>query len=84
MGSNARVLQQTRQFYQRLFEHSGFPAEIKSACPNDLECFQKRIEQLENRLWTGCSRIDALIEVAADAQVLVSERQSGSSQNIAY
>ncbi|CAG9942668.1 unnamed protein product [Clonostachys rosea f. rosea IK726] len=70
MGSNARVLQQTRQFYQRLFEHSGFPAEIKSACPNDLECFQKRIEQLENRLWTGCSRIDALIEVAADAQVL--------------
>ncbi|CAH0051022.1 unnamed protein product [Clonostachys solani] len=70
MGSNARVLQQTRQFYQRLFEDPGCPAEIKNACPKDLECFQIRIEQLEKRLLTGCSRIDALIEVAADAQIL--------------
>ncbi|CAG9996138.1 unnamed protein product [Clonostachys byssicola] len=70
MGSNARVLKQTRQFYQRLFEDPGFPAEIKRSCPNDLESFKIRVEQLENKLVTGCSRIDALIEVAADAQIL--------------
>ncbi|VUC30683.1 unnamed protein product [Clonostachys rosea] len=78
MGSNAGVLQQTRQFYERLFEDPGFPAEIKSTCTKDLECFITRVEQLEKRLWTGCSRIDALIEVAADAQVLLKSAETNN------
>ena len=68
---NLNVISQLRSYYQSIFESQKISKEINLKCKDDMVCFRRRIDGIENDIKLQLIRVNALLRLLADRKDLL-------------